>query len=77
MQGAGFGIVQIVSPFGLLSFDIFPQSILATAALLTNKSHTDTAASLQNDNDFPFQDLFKQLFKCVKHYGCKYVKHYS
>lgn len=68
MQGAGFRIVQIVCPFSLLSFDIFPQSILATVALLTNKSHTDTAASHQNNNDFPFQYLSKQLFRYVKHY---------
>lgn len=68
MQGAGFRIVQIVCPFSLLSFDIFPQSLLATVALLTNKSHTDSAASYQNDNDFPFQYLFKQLFKYVRHY---------
>lgn len=69
MQGAGFRIVQIVCPFSLLSFDIFPQSILATVALLTNKSHTETAASHQNNNDFPFQYLSKQLFRYVKHYN--------
>lgn len=68
MQGAGLRIVQIVCPFSLLSSDIFPQSLLATVALLTNKSHTDTAVSHQNDNDFPFQYLFKQLFKYVTHY---------
>lgn len=67
MQGADFRIVQIVCPFSMLSFDIFPQSILATVALLTNKSYTDTAESCRNDNDFPFQYLFKQLFKYVKH----------
>lgn len=63
MQGAGLRIVQIVCPFSLLSFDIFPQSILATVALLTNKSHTGTAASRQNDNDFPFQVFVETVFQ--------------
>lgn len=68
MQEAGFRTVQIVCPFSLSSFDIFPQSLLATVALLTNKSHTDTTVSHQNNNDFPFQYFLKQLFKYVRHY---------